>query len=64
MRKFNNYLNFGLLFNGIWLLSSHFNLFPDFIEGFCAGLGIVLMLNGIYIESHNLNKLKKYKKIY
>ncbi len=62
MRKFNEYLKWGLLVNVIWLVSSRFNLLPDFIEGFCVGLGIVLLLNGIYIESHNLKKLKKYKR--
>ncbi|GFP75354.1 hypothetical protein [Clostridium fungisolvens] len=62
MRKLNNYLCVGLLINGIWLISSHFNLLPDFIEGLCVGAGLSLILMGLYAENHDISKLKNYKR--
>jgi hypothetical membrane protein len=63
MKKFNNYINFGLLFNGILLLGIHTNLIPEFIVGLCAGLGLTLFLIGIYSEKHDISKLRNYKKM-
>jgi hypothetical protein len=63
MKKFNNYVNFGLFFNGIWIISNRFNLLPDLIQGLCAGLGLVLILIGMYAENHEISKLRNYKRI-
>lgn len=62
MKKLNNYINLGLLFNGIFLLGNCTNLLPEFIKGLCVGLGFILIFIGIYSESHQISKLKTYKK--
>lgn len=62
MKKFNNYTKLGLLFNSIFLLGNYTNLLPEFIKGFCAGLGLVLIFIGIYSENHNISKLRSYKR--
>ncbi|HHD2753906.1 TPA: hypothetical protein ACOTG0_002728 [Clostridium perfringens] len=62
MKKLNNYISLGLLFNGIFLLGNCTNLLPEFIKGLCVGLGFILIFIGIYSESHQISKLKTYKK--
>lgn len=62
MKKLNNYISLGLLFNGIFLLGNCTNLLPEFIKGLCVGLGFILICIGIYSESHQISKLKTYKK--
>lgn len=62
MKKLNNYISLGLLFNSIFLLGNCTNLLPEFIKGLCVGLGFVLIFIGIYSESHQISKLKTYKK--
>lgn len=62
MKKINNYICWGLLLNGIWMLSIRVNLLPDFIEGLTVGLGIVFILIGICSEKYDLSKVKNYKK--
>lgn len=62
MKKFNNYIKFGLIFNVIWIISNRFNLLSSFIQGLCVGLGLTLIFVGIYAQNHNLDKLKNYKK--
>lgn len=64
MKKFNNYINWGLLFNGILLLGNITNLLPEIIKGFCVGLGFTLILFGMYSENHDISKVRNYKKIY
>lgn len=61
MKKLNNYINFGLLFNGIFLLGNSTNSLPEFIKGFYVGLGLVLIFIGIYSEKHDISKLKNCK---
>ncbi len=62
MKKFNNYINFGLLFNGIFLFGNYTNLLPEFIKGLCVGLALVLIFMGVYSENHDISKLRGYKK--
>lgn len=62
MKKFNKYLNYGLLFNGIFLLMNGSGIFPEFIKGICIGLGLTLIFIGMYFEKHNRLPLSKYKK--
>ena len=61
MNKFNKYTSIGLLFNGIFLISSRFSLLPDVIEGFTAGVGISLIFMGLYASNHDISKLKNEK---
>lgn len=62
MKKLNNYITIGLLLNGIFLISNRFNLLPDFFQGFCVGLGIVLIFFGMYTQKQKANNIRKYKK--
>ncbi|SKA77850.1 hypothetical protein SAMN05443428_10272 [Caloramator quimbayensis] len=62
MKKFNNYINLGLLFNAISIVSYRFNLLPSFIEGLCTGLGIAFIFLGLYAENHSIEKFKSCKK--
>lgn len=69
MSNSKKYLCFGLIFNGISCLIRQLDIFyiilPDFIkdffEGITLGLGLVLILFGLYIASDNLQNIKKYK---
>lgn len=62
MRKLNKYISFGLLINGFGLFSKQFFQLPEFINGFCVGLGITLILWGAYIQKHDITKIKNFKK--
>lgn len=62
MKKRNKYLNFGIGFYVIFLLTNCFNLAPEFIKGLCVGLGLVLIFIGIYSENHDISKIKSFKK--
>ncbi len=62
MKKFNNYTNLGLVFNGVFLFGNYTNLLPEFIKGLCVGLGLILIFIGIYSENHDISKLRSYKK--
>lgn len=62
MKKFNGYLKYGLLINCIFLLMNGSGLFPEFIKGICAGLGIILIFIGMYFEKHNNLPMSEYKK--
>ena len=62
MRKLNNHISFGLLIYVFWAISKEFFQLPEFINGFCLGLSIVLMLLGAYRENHDITKIKKFKK--
>lgn len=62
MKKLNNYLLFGLLINSFWLASRYLFPLPEFINGFCVGLSITLLLWGAYIENHDISKIKDFKR--
>lgn len=62
MKKFNNYISLGLLFNGIFLFGNITNLLPEFIKGFCVGLSFTLIFIGLYAENHDISNLRNYKK--
>ncbi len=62
MRKLNNYIRTGLLIYVFWLFSKQFFQLPEVLNGFCSGLAIALMLWGGYIENHDINKLKNFKR--
>jgi hypothetical protein len=62
MKKLNNYICWGVFFNGIWIFSNRFNLLPDFIEGVIVGAGILLILIGMCFEKYDISNVKNYKK--
>ena len=62
MKKINNYICYGLLLNGVWILSIRFNLLSDFIEGVMVGLGLLFVLIGMCCEKYDISKIKNYKK--
>ena len=62
MRRCNNCIKFGLLFNAIFLIANHYSIIPEFIKGILAGLGITLMLIGALKENDKLDNLKNHKK--
>ncbi len=62
MKKRNIYLNFGILFYVIFLITNNFNLAPEFIKGLCVGLGLILMFIGGYSENHDISKIRNIKK--
>lgn len=62
LKKLNNFICIGLIFNGVYLVSNHFRVIPDFIKGLCAGIGISFILLGAYAEKHDISKLRNYKK--
>ena len=62
MKKFNKQINFGLLFNGVFLLGNYTDLLPEFIKGLSAGLGLTLIIVGVYSENHDISKLRNFKK--
>ena len=57
----NNYIRVGLVFNSLFLVGNRIDFIPDFILGFCAALGLILIFVGIYSENHDLC-IKYYKK--
>lgn len=61
MKRLNNYQLLGLLFTGIYLISIRFRLLPDFVEGFCVGIGIMLTLLGMISYKHDISKFRKSK---
>lgn len=62
MRKLNNYIRTGLLIFVLWLVFKEFFQLPELLNGFCSGAAIALMLWGGYIENHDINKLKNFKR--
>lgn len=62
MKKLNNYMNLGLLFITISIVSHQFNLLPSFIQGLCTGLGIALIFIELYAKNHSIEKLKNCKR--
>jgi len=62
MRKLNNYIRTGLLIYVFWLFSKQFFQLPEFLNGFCSGLAIALMLWGRYIKNHDVSRLKNFKR--
>ena len=61
MKKLNNYQSLGLLFIVISLISTRFGLLHNIVEGFCVGIGIVLILIGMVANKHDISKFRNYK---
>ena len=54
MRRINNWIKFGILFNSIWLIANHYLSTPHFLSGMLAGFGMMLIIIGISKERCNL----------
>lgn len=61
LKKLNNYQKVGMGFMVILLFSTPFGLLPDIVEGFCAGMGILLLLLGNYANNRDVSKIRTYK---
>jgi len=61
LKKLNKYQTIGLLVSTLFLLSSRFAFLPDLIEGFCAGIGIALILTGFIADRFDLSKFRNIK---
>ena len=62
MKKINNYIAFGLLFNGLFILGNNFNVMPELVKGVLAGLGIGFCVYGALSQKYDVLKIKNYKK--
>lgn len=62
LKNLTKYTCFILFFNAIWLFLSCFNLIPDALTHFLAGMGLTLMLLSAFVETHSIKKLKDYKR--
>jgi hypothetical protein len=62
MNKMTRYNAFGTLFIAIGLFGHNIITLPDFVLGFCLGVGIALNLIGAYAIRHNITKLREFKK--
>lgn len=61
MKHHNIYMSLGLLISSSYLFLNNFSAIPDFFQGLITGLGIGLMMVGLYSKNHDLSKFKKFK---
>ena len=59
--KANWYLRLGLLLAVVPLGLRRFVQIPDVVQGFCTGLGVVLLMLGAYCTSHRVERLRVRK---
>jgi len=59
--KANWYLRLGLLLAVVPLGLSRVVPIPDIVQGFCTGLGIVLLMLGLYCNSRGAARLRTWK---
>jgi len=52
----------GLLINGIIITIKYFIVIPDALACFVMGIGFSLLCFGIYAMSHDVRKLKTWKR--
>jgi len=60
-KKSNWYLRLGLLLAVVPLGLRRFVPIPDVVQGFCTGLGVVLLMLGVYCTSHRVERLRVWK---
>ncbi len=61
MKNNNIYIFLGLLINSSSLFLNTFGTVSDFTKGLLFGIGIGLIIIGIYSKNHDLSKFKKFK---
>lgn len=57
-KKMNNYILLGLLINSFSMVMKQFIEIPDAMACFGTGIGISLLIFGIYIMNNDITKLK------
>lgn len=60
--KMNKYIRWGLLINSFYIGIKQFIAIPDFIACFVMGVGISLLVFGIYTTNHDITKFKICKR--
>lgn len=61
MKNNNIYIFLGLLINSTSLFLNTFRTVNDFTKGLLFGIGIGLIVLGIYSKNHDLSKFKSFK---
>ncbi len=61
MKNNNIYIFLGLLINSSSLFLNTFVTVSDFTKGLLFGIGIGLIILGIYSKNHDLSKFKNFK---
>lgn len=61
MKNHNIYIFLGLLLNSSSLYLNTFSTVGDFTKGLLFGVGIGLIILGIYSKNHDLPKFKNFK---
>lgn len=59
--KFNKYHQIGTLAIALGLVGKRITVVPDFLLGFCMGLGIALIIIGIFAYKYDITGLRKFK---
>lgn len=62
MKKMNAYTSAGLLLSAAGLANGHIYQLPDFFTGLLLGLGMCLLLFGIFQGSPAAGRLKAFKR--
>ena len=60
--KMNKYIIWGLLINSLSIVIKQFIEIPDVIACFATGMGLSLLIFGLYAMNHDVSKLKNWKK--
>jgi hypothetical protein len=60
--KMNKFLKWGLFINTFYLITNRYKVLPDFLSGLIFGIGISLLLLGIYTTNYDIIKLKIWKR--
>lgn len=61
-KKINKYILWGLLTNSFPIVMKKFVEIPDSVACFGTGMGISLLIFGIYAMNNDITKLKNWKK--
>lgn len=61
-KKINKYILWGLLINSFPIVMKKFVEIPDSVAGFGTGMGISMLIFGIYAMNNDITKLKNWKK--
>lgn len=60
--KMNKYMGCGLLINSIIMTTKHIIEIPEIVACFGMGIGISLLILGIYVMNHDITKVKNFKR--
>lgn len=60
--KMNKYMMVGILINSITILTKQLIVIPDNLACFGTGLGVTLIIFGIFTTNHDMTKARNFKK--